>query len=374
MSENTGLPLRVWLLSDEKPGHYNLSRGIVAALQRIQPLELSWITLRMRVGLARNVLRAYLNRIHSPASPQWLSLFYRMDPLPREACNLIVSAGGKTSFANAWLAHCMRVPNLYAGSLRRLSPTLFSVVLTLEPIEGAANNLVVDLPPCAIDFDRLQSAGARLLNRSQLGGRRCWTLLVGGNGAGYEYRQHDWRTLAQMMNAVACRYGICWLLASSRRTGGQAERLLRHSVDSRFLVAPNWYHRGEIFNCESFLGAADRVFVTEDSMTMLTEAIYSRRPVVSLRPRSAAPTGRYERMLRAFAESGYIRRYGLGEIVRQPALLEETGCRILQSSPIDSLAKQLQVHLGMTKQLRVTTRSRGNEEVVGRRESHCDQS
>jgi mitochondrial fission protein ELM1 len=340
-------PLCVWVLSDDQPGHYNLSRGIVAALRRIQPVQEIWLTMELRAGLGRNLLRAYLNRVHKPSSLLWLRLFYKMNDFPADACDLIVSAGGKTSFANAWLAQCMGVPNVYAGSLRRLSSRLFSVVLTLEPIDAAASNLVLDLPPSVIDFDDLQIQGERFLDQLGLGEQRCWTLMIGGNGAGYRYRRQDWQTLARVMNALARRYGIRWLLASSRRTGKRAGQVIRHNLDKKLVAAHSWYDEGDEFSAEAWLGAAERVFVTEDSMTMLTEAIYSRRPVVSLRPRHAVPTDRYERMMQAFANSGYLCRYVLTDLSEQPELLDRKQCRVLEASPLDDLAGQLAKRLGM---------------------------
>ncbi|MEN8762294.1 MAG: ELM1/GtrOC1 family putative glycosyltransferase [Thiogranum sp.] len=340
-------PLRVWVLSDDQPGHYNLSRGIVAALRRIQPVQESWVTMELRAGLGRNILRAYLNRVHRPAALVWLRLFYKMNPFPAQACDLIVSAGGKTSFANAWLAKCMDVPNVYAGSLRRLSSQLFSVVLTRQPVNAAAANLLLDLPPSAIDFDDLQIQGERFLKQLGLGEQRCWTLLLGGDGAGYQYRRQDWQTLARVMNALARRSGIRWLLVSSRRTGKRAGQVLRQNLDKKFVAAQSWYEEGDKFRIEAWLGAAERVFVTEDSMTMLTEAIYSRRPVASVRPEQAAPTDRYERMMQGFADSGYLCRYALTELSQRPELLESRQCRVLEESPLDDLAEQLGKRLGL---------------------------
>jgi mitochondrial fission protein ELM1 len=342
-------PLRVLVLSDDQPGHYNLSRGVVAALRRIQPVQESWMTLKLRAGLGRNLMRTYLNRVHPPASCRWLRLFYSMTRFPAGACDLIVSAGGKTSFANAWLAQCMGVRNVYAGSLRRLSSQLFTVVLTLEPVRGASGNLVLDLPPSAIDFDALQIEGERFLQQLGLAGQRCWTLLIGGNGAGYQYRRQDWQALARLMNALASRYDIRWLLVSSRRTGKRAEHLLRDNLDTGIVAAHSWYDEGGGFRVDAWLGAGQRIFATEDSMTMLTEAIYSRRPVVSLRPQRAVPTDRYQRMMQRFADSGYLCRYALAELSQQPGVLEGRQCGVLEVSPLDELAGELCKRLGMAQ-------------------------
>lgn len=340
-------PLRVLVLSDGQPGHFNLSRGVVAALRRIQPVQESRVTMRLRVGLARNLLRVYLNGVHRPASPAWLRLFYRMNHFPADACDLIVSAGGKTSFANAWLAKRMGVPNVYAGSLRRLSSGLFCVVLTLEPISGAASNLVLDLPPSAIDFDELQIQGEHFLQQLGMAEQRCWTVMIGGDGAGYQYRRQDWQNLLRMLDALARCYGIRWLLVSSRRTGKRVEQLLGPGMDKQLVAAQHWYGKGDACRVEAYLGAAERVFVTEDSMTMLTEAIYSRRPVVSLSPEHAVPSDRYAGMVKGFADRGYLCCYALAELAQHPQLLESKQCRVLKTSPLDGLAEQLAKRLGI---------------------------
>ncbi len=334
-------PLHVLVLSDGQPGHYNLSRGIVAALRRTRPVKESWVGVRLRIGLARNILRAYLNQVPQPASLRPLNLFCKIDRLPAETYDLIVSAGGKTSFANAWLAQWLGVPNVYMGSLRRLSSQLFSVVLTLEPIEGAASNLLVALPPSAIDFEDVQLEGARFRAQLGLGVQRCWTMMIGGNGAGYRYGQQDWYRLAGLMNTLAARYHIGWLLVGSRRTGQRAENVLKRQLDTGCVAAQCWYGQGDALRVEAYLGAAERVFVTEDSMTMLTESIYARRPVVSLRPRRALPTQRYARMMQGFADRGYLSRYALAELARQPQLLESDCYRPLEESPLRELGERL---------------------------------
>lgn len=338
--------LRICVLSDAQPGHYNQSRGIVAALGRIRPVDASWFTLDLRVGLLRNLLRHYLNR-RRPRSAWPLRLFYRGDLLPGAGVDLIVSAGGKTSFANAWLASVLGVPNVYAGSLRGLSARCFSVVLTLEPVPGAASNLVVPLPPSAVDTERVEQLGREFRQQLRVPGQRYWTLLIGGDGAGYRYAQADWLALAGLMNGLAARHGIRWLLVSSRRTPRSGEVLLKQHVDSAALAASCWYRDGNDYRAEAWLGAAERVFVSEDSMTMLTEAGYAQRPVHSLRPARAAPGQRYEQALQRFAERGFLCRHSLVELAERPQSLDTQQCRALDVSPMQWLAEQLRLRLGL---------------------------
>lgn len=315
-------PKRVWLLSDGQPGHDSRSQGIVRALCEIMPLEVQTIRLDMRMGLARNALRFLLNRANKPRSLKTLGLFYRMDSLPDGGCDLLISAGGKTSFANAWIAAAMGTPNIYAGTLRRLQARHFSVVMTLEPVEGADNNLIVPLLPTTIELEHVAEQGELL--RQQLGNaaQRYWLILLGGKGAGYQYRQQDWMRIARTMNALADKHGIRWLLVSSRRTGSSGARMLKPYIDADCLAKACWSQGDVAYQPEAFLGAADQVFVTEDSMTMLTEAMSAQRPVYSLRPEHALPNSRYEQALLRYVDAGRLRRLSLEDLLDRPALFD----------------------------------------------------
>jgi len=340
-------PLRIWVLSDDQPGHYNLSRGVVSALQRIQPVQESWVTVRLRIGLGRNILRLILNHVHRPLPMGLLKLFYEIDGLPEQGCDLIVSAGGKTSFANAWLARLKNVPNVFTGSLRRLSPAHFSVVLTLEPADNAPAHLLLELPPGSLDERELELQAAHFRKRTTQGERPCWCMLTGGNGAGYRYREQDWRALARVMKKLAGIHDIRWLLVSSRRTGSEAEHVLGEQLDEDLLAAQCWHGRGDAYHAEAWLGAAEKVFVTEDSMSMLSEAICTRRPVISLRPQQSLPNDRYQLMVQRFTDRGLICRYALNQLAEQPELLKDAQCHVLKASPQESLSKQLGQRLGL---------------------------
>ncbi len=265
-----------------------------------------------------------------------------MDDLPAEQCDLIVSAGGKTSFANAWLSRNSKAPNIFIGSLRRLSPELFNLILTLEPLASPSHaNLVLDLPPSTIDRAVIDRQGEQLRQVLKLPDQRLYTLLIGGNGAGYKYDAHDWKQLGQLLNVLGARDQVRWLLLGSRRTGGEARQIIESTVDSAWIADSAWYAPGEQSKIGASLGAAEQVFVTEDSMTMVTEAIYSQRPVISLRPMLVTSTQRYEAMMKRFADQRWICRHELSALLENPERLAEQACTPLARSPLDALSEQL---------------------------------
>ncbi len=332
--------LCVWLLSDGRPGHYNQALGVVNALRRLRPLEVERIDLRLRAGLLRSPLRLLLNAGPVPP-PAWLRLFHRLR-LPARRPDVIVSAGGRTSFANAWLGRRYGVPNLFAGSLRGLTPRLFHTVLTLEPVPGADNNLVLEVPPTRVDPQDL--AHRRVVGCG--GDTPCRAVLIGGNGAGYRYGRDDWQALARVLAEQAERRGVRWLIATSPRTGAAAQRLLRDRLPETALAAASWHGRGGEGDVLDFLAAADRILVTEDSMTMLAEAVSALKPVYALRPAQAAPDARYRAVLDRWQARGLVARLRIDRLVESPGRLEEAAGPPLARPPVETLAGLLRLRLG----------------------------
>ena len=72
---------------------------------------------------------------------------------------LIVSAGGETLVANAASWPALRgAPNIFCGSLRRLPPEAFSLVISSYARHAALPRHLVALKPSGIDPDTLGRA------------------------------------------------------------------------------------------------------------------------------------------------------------------------------------------------------------------------
>jgi mitochondrial fission protein ELM1 len=116
--------------------------------------------------------------------------------------------------------------------------------------------------------------------------KRCWTLLIGGANRGHPYKDQDWKDIAAGVNALAQKFDIKWLITTSRRTGAHVEQLLELAISPSAVEEFVLFSRSSKKIVMPFLGAAEIVFVTQDSLTMLGEAVASGRPVVSLLPRT----------------------------------------------------------------------------------------
>ncbi len=298
----TRLPLEIWLLSDGLPGHASQSEGIVRALAADREVRVSRIATSLRSKALRSPARFLANRV--PALRGHLAgPFYRFAGVPDTRPDLIVSAGGNTLAANLALARRHGSPNVFSGTLKGYDPGLFDLVITVTPIAGARNNLVLDLPPTDI------TPGSPRTTRSGL-----LAALIGAPGAGYAYTPDEWSMLAGQMNRISTTTGNRWLVTTSRRTGKAIEQLLEQGLDPAHVAEAVWYARRPAKVVSRFLAEADAVLVTEDSLSMVAEAIYSARPVVTLQPRIMNPVANDAAALAKYARHGYIRRMAIPDL------------------------------------------------------------
>lgn len=289
-------PINVWLLSDGAPGHLSQSRGIVDALATRRAVAITTIELKVRSTLWKRLGRLTLPHIRDAAA--WFRRIYDIaPPLGRPA--LIVSSGANTLLANALLARLHRVPNVYSGTLKGYDPAAFDCVFSVVPL-GVACNHVLPLPPVPGELARPLPAAPD--------DERLIAVLVGGDGAGYAFKDEDWRAFAAGIATLARRENARLLLTTSRRTGAAAETLLREHLPTELIADAVWWSQVPRKVMRDFLTAAQAIVVTEDSLSMVAESLYSGRPVLSVSPAVAQPNANDGAALRGYVERGLLAR------------------------------------------------------------------
>ena len=298
----TTSPLRILILSDDLPGHVNQSRGLIRWLSTRRPTVATEYIVKLRSrALARWLMRFQL---HSTSPRRVFERFHRATTLDQvERPDVIVSAGGNTSFANVLLSRYFDVPNVFLGSRRRIPADRFSAHITLEPA-GAASNIVVQVAPSVVDPTELPGRAAIFRDERKLDTERCWALAIGGDGAGIAYGPEDWRRLGEWMNRTAVDHGIRWLVSTSRRTGGEAETILEATLRPETIAYAVWWNRNPERVLLGMFGCATRLFVTTDSMSMISECIGTERPVTLIRCGNGQHAARYQAALDRYVESG----------------------------------------------------------------------
>ncbi|HUS97716.1 MAG TPA: ELM1/GtrOC1 family putative glycosyltransferase, partial [Hyphomicrobiaceae bacterium] len=201
-------PLRVLVLSDNRPGHFNLSKGIVAAVSRLQPVEATWLDTPR--GRWPGLVVAGL--INARVPPQHiLKCVFGLNTKDIPPCDVIVSAGAETLGANIAIARISNAPNLFYGSLRRFRADDFTLVLTSYLATGQPPNVIQALKPSERDPGLSQPPEPEE-------GTRTYGLLVGGSTNGVAFQENDWAQLFTLLRETTTSQDIRWVVSNSRRT------------------------------------------------------------------------------------------------------------------------------------------------------------
>ena len=218
--------MKVLILSDGIPGHFNQSRGVALLLgenillnEEVKNLEPKIRLLRSPIKLLARYLCKDLTKFKAQII---LNLFKSIDS---SNIKLIIAAGGNTAAYSAALSLLTAIPNIQLGSPRGIHSNNFDVHLTIERYFDTPNNLVLDITPNLYSPEICKDASNdKASNNSAL-------LLIGGQGIGYSYEVNEWNQLIQ--NIINRN-----LRLSSRLLGshGQMIRLI-HGILVLFLLS-----------------------------------------------------------------------------------------------------------------------------------------
>ena len=142
---------------------------------------------------------------------------------------------------------------------------------------------------------------------------------------------------------LAEAHGAKILLTTSRRTGLEAERSLQRSLGVHpALIQTTYFNHKPERVMAKYLGAADLVFCTAESGTMLSEAIATGKATYAMIPSNAKPSAFYQTFLASHVNAGRLKTVSMDQLdAIDPR--SDLACvfHLLAEDPITSLAKQL---------------------------------
>jgi uncharacterized protein len=324
---------RVLLLSDGRPGHFRLSEGVIAAIQRSRPVETKRLELRNRWHMPK----AFIPKISRRLPPSvCLRLVYGLDPAPITKPDLIVSAGGLTLGANTALASVLGAPNIYCGSTRNFPLERFSLILTDDPRKRGPANLRVCPKPSAFDPDTLPPPRPLA---TEMGSLRIG-ILVGGPIPAAAFDPGDWHNLAGLVQSLARDIGAKVIVVTGPRTPEEAHLHLKKAAARHTDLVTLIDFRSAGPGSSTKALAADIVLVTSDSMSMLTEAALSRRPAIGLRPTRTAPT-RDDFSIASLVEQNWLAMCELATASPQTILDSARALSPMRTNHLDQLAAEV---------------------------------
>ena len=331
---------KVLFLSDSRPGHYHQSEGAIRALKRLAPVTVERVQVKSP-GWLRGRRQRQLVSLLSFSPALALRIAHGLDLAAIARPDIIVSAGAETMAANALLAEHFAAKNIFIGSLREMEEDRFSAVLAIYPSQAVRARHILTLKPPPYEPDDLPAP--RRPAGTDLSGLTA-ALFVGGPSGSHSWGEGDWERLETLVRETG-QAGISWTLTNSRRTPDAASEMLRRLADAEPAVAGFVDIRAAGAGSAHELFGADILAVTEDSATMLMEAVAARRPVVALLPAKRAPT-RDDEAIDALASARRLVRLPLAEADAARFADAVHAAEPLAENPLDGLAEKLRPVLG----------------------------
>lgn len=330
-------PLSILLLTDDRPGHYHLAEGVIAAIERRRPVAVTRVRIKRRRWAPGRVLAALTS---GRASQAVLRYGYGISPtkLPRAA--LVVSAGGDTLYANVAAARVLGARNIFCGTLRRLPPQALSLVVSSYARHASLPHHLVSLKPNGIDPDKL---GDRAPWDAADGPPKLAGLLIGGDSGFFHYTPEEWERLVAFLTASHRALGVRWIVSTSRRSpDGVADAVARLAAmpDGPIAEFIDFRTAGP-GTLPRVFGPSQVILCTEDSSSMISEAVCARLPVVGVAPADHGFKDD-EREYRAFMQAqGWCRFLALAELSPQAFTAELERIVPLTAHHLDTLAGNL---------------------------------
>ena len=258
-----------WILQSPHSGDNTQLRALAAALG--WPAEVKRLAYRRREGLLRFLglptLAGIDVKASSPLGPPWP--------------DLVICSGRGAEAVSFWLRK--RNPKLrivFVGTpwsgLDR-----FDLVITTPQyrLPKASNVLHLTLPLHDVAPGRIAAEARRWEARLGHLPRPFTTVLVGGSSGPYLFTPASAERLGRAATEMARTTGSSLLLTTSARTGRAAVDALAGAIGVPHHLY-RWEGPSQDNPFHAFLGLAERIVVTADSVSMLAEACATGKPVL----------------------------------------------------------------------------------------------
>ena len=325
---------KIMVLDDGKKGHLKQSLAVIEQLKLYREKE-GYSPAHTEVDIVRirfnsTAAKALFNAVSPFFAPRCQGCLrcLRM-ALVRESyedaagryADVIISCGSTLAGVNKIL----KMEN-HARNLTVLDPGLFNrgkFDLIVVPRHDFSKRhlkgdkvIVTDLAPNLIRAGDPRTAGGRARGTDR---RICMGVLFGGNNSCFTFGDDLTRSVAEGIKAACERIDGCFYATTSRRTPADAEKILKEEFrrDPRCMEFISGREDRSESTVEKILAASDVVLVSGESVSMVSEAVSSGKPVLVFMPDKR--TGRhrdtkYERFVEGLRQRGYVRRVSPGEI------------------------------------------------------------
>ena len=287
--------MKVVILSDNKPGHYKQSLGIV---EKIPECQVEWLEVRFRGKWRDNLLRVFMcifggislstALIHTLLRWSLTSEVY--NALAQfQTADVILSTGSSVAAVNLLFGKVLDAKTVTCRTPSPVGARHFD--LAILPMLSWRNTMSKDNVcqtigvPNPISPDALDAERKRLNHKMNLPKNPRIGFLIGGADRHETITVADAKQLSKICETVATEMNTQILVTTSRRTPSDVTAHLvstvKHSDKCSLFITPDMPSELED-PYQAILALSDLLIVTADSFSMVCEAASSGRKVIVL--------------------------------------------------------------------------------------------
>ncbi len=281
-SVQTGQRPSIWLLTGHKAGDNSQVMALAEALG--WPYEVKRLYYRPWELLTNRLLGATLAGIDpvasSPISPPWP--------------DLIITAGRRNEPVARWIQRQSPGTRLVHIGRPWSALSIFDLIVTTPQyfLPDQANILHNHLPLHGMNRQQLEQAASTWHARFIELPKPWIAVLIGGDSGPFVLTEQKGRRLGRLVNEMAQRANGALLVSNSARTSSAVYNAFLDEI-----TVPAYVHKWESGQSANpylaYMQLADKLVVTGESMSMLTEACYTGKPLYIFDPGDKGSWWRY---------------------------------------------------------------------------------
>ena len=344
------MTLKILKITDGKAGHITVTDGVIEAIKKHQQVQIVELNVTLRVKFFLTLLKFIfnsdqLNKMIS-ISDRFIPLFYKNYEKQNQQIDIIISSGGDTSFINIWLSNLLGVPNIYCSGLRGMKPERFSLLVSTLDL-GLNNSITLEIAPTKVGSDLISDIASLFCKERGLDEEeKYFALMIGGDGAGYSFKEKDFENLVKNFMDLVVKSNAKALITTSRRTGAENENFLKEQFAKykEHIAYSVYYHQDPEKVVAVYLHLASAIFVTEESGSMITESLFSKKPLFTLRPQTVKDQKRYQLFLDDLYHKKRMRVLNLEDDFSD---IDIESCELsyIEKTPIEELAEKIEPYM-----------------------------
>ncbi|MFC1808839.1 ELM1/GtrOC1 family putative glycosyltransferase [Candidatus Omnitrophota bacterium] len=304
---------RVAIISDGKPGHLNQSHAVYQMLEQSVAddratdgtafeFELTSIPVHFKSKFRKKLFRCLFPFLFPLMRGRLSMLKYFLEKKSFESIlygyyDITISCGSSV----IPLSLLLKRENMAKNILIMKPPFPYNkfnhdlIIKHAHDIYKRRENVIETLvAPTLVSKEFVEEEGKRLIAQSSLDSRQKYiSILVGGDTKKYKFDESLFRDNLIAIREIASALGYKILITNSRRTRKDIVQVLKDEfsdqVKTPLFIDVNEYNPKNIVY--GMIGVSELVFVTEESVSMISEAVQSYKKVLLVKPsyHSVAP-------------------------------------------------------------------------------------